>query len=73
MIPRMKVDVREDGKKGRKRNVKSVRRNIPMRKESKRSATSGILVIQMTRRDTKKIKRGGDMIRIEYTCSDWVF
>jgi hypothetical protein len=73
MIPRMKVDVREDEKKGRKRNVKSVRRNIPMRKESKRSATSGILVIQMTRRDTKKIKRGGDMIRIEYTCSDWVF
>lgn len=61
---RMKVEKREDGKKGRKRNVKS---GIPVRKESKRSVRRGILVIQMTRRDTRKTKRGGGMIQIEYT------
>ena len=66
----MKVEEREDVKRGRRRNVKSVRSIILARigsKRNERNMRGGILVIQMAGRDTRKIRRGEDMILIEYT------
>lgn len=63
----MKVEEREDGKRERKRNVKNARSSILARTESKRNVRNDILAIQMTGRDTRKIRRGEDMIRIKYS------
>ena len=70
MIQKMKVEEREDVNRGRRRNVKSVRSIILARigsKRNERNMRGGILVIQMAGRDTRKIRRGEDMILIEYT------